>query len=67
MHIIEFNNLAARLRKLNLHLQPDKCKFSRPVVGYLGHIINKNGVRPDPRKMIGVKKFPVPKTRKNVK
>ena len=32
-----------------------------------GHIIDKNGVRPDPKKIIAVKEFPVPKTQKNVK
>ena len=35
---------------VNLHLQPDKCEFLRPEIGYLGHIIDKNGVRPDPKK-----------------
>ena len=49
-HEIEFNNLAERLRKANLHLQPDKYEFSRPGVGYLGHIIDKNGLRPDPKR-----------------
>ena len=66
-HEIKFNNLAERLRKANFHLQPDKCEFLRPEVGYLGHIIDKNGVRSDPKKIIAVKNFPVPKTQKNVK
>ena len=66
-HEIKFNNLAERLRKANLHLQPDKCEFLRPEVEYLGHIIDKNGVRPDPRKITAVKNFPVPKTQKNIK
>ena len=65
-HEIKLNNLAERLRKANLHLQLDKWKFLRPAVGYLGHIIDQNGVRPDPKK-ITVKNFPVPKTQKNVK
>ncbi|XP_043475954.1 uncharacterized protein LOC122507359 [Leptopilina heterotoma] len=66
-HERKFNNLAERLRNANLHLQPDKCEFLRPEVGYLGHIIDKNGVRPDPRKIIAVKNFPIPKTTKNIK
>ena len=45
-HEKEFNNLIQRLRTANLNLQPDKCKFLRPEIGYLGHIIDKNGVRP---------------------
>ena len=42
-------------------------RISRPEVGYLVHIIDKNGVRPDPKKIIAVKNFPVPKTQKNIK
>ena len=42
-HEIKSNNLAERLRKANLHLQPNKCEFLRPEVGYLGHIIDQNG------------------------
>ena len=64
---IKFNNLAERLRKANLHLQPDKCEFLRPEVGYLGHIIDKNGVRADSKKIITVKNFPIPRTQKNIK
>ena len=41
-HGNKFNNVAERYRKANLHLQPDKCEFLRPEVGYLGHIIDKN-------------------------
>ena len=66
-HEIKFNNLAERLRQANLHFQPDKCGFLWPEVGYLGYIIDKNGVRPDPKKIIAVKNFPVPKTQRNVK
>ena len=56
-HEIKFNNLAERLRKANLHLQPDKCVFLRPQVGYLGHIIDKNGVRPDLKKIIAIEEI----------
>ncbi|XP_076398229.1 uncharacterized protein LOC143266642 [Megachile rotundata] len=36
-------------------------------VAYLGHIIDKNGLRPDPRKIKAVQEFPVPKTVKNIR
>jgi hypothetical protein len=42
---LKFNKLAERLRKANLKLQPDKYKFLRKEVNYLGHIISKNGNR----------------------
>jgi len=55
-----------RLRKHNLKLQPDKCEFLRKEVIYLGHIITKDGIRPDPSKLYAVKEFPMPKTVKDV-
>ena len=58
-HEKNLNNSMQRLRKANLHLQGDKCEFLRPEIGYSGHIIDKNGVRPDPKKIIAVKEFPV--------
>jgi hypothetical protein len=57
-HQSKFNKLAERLRKANLKLQPDKCKFLRKEVNYLGHIISENGVKPDPKKIQAVKEFP---------
>ena len=42
-HEEKFNKLMERLSAANLKLQPDKCKFLRPEVAYLGHITDKEG------------------------
>jgi len=56
----------SKLRKHNLKLQPDKCEFLRKEVIYLGHIITKDGIRPDPSKLHAVKNFLTPKKVKDV-
>ena len=66
-HEEKFNKLMERLSAANLKLQPDKCEFLRPEVAYLGHIIDKEGVRPDPNKLEDVKHFPILKNPKNLK
>ncbi|KMQ89174.1 enzymatic polyprotein endonuclease reverse [Lasius niger] len=66
-HKNKFDKLAERLRKANLKLQPDKCEFLRKEVGYLGHIISDEGVKPDPAKIRAVKEFPKPHHAKNIK
>lgn len=66
-HAIKFKKLAEKLRNSGLRLQPDKCEFLRKEVTYLGHIINKNGVKPDPKKLTAVKEFPTPRNSKNIK
>ena len=63
-HKEKFNKLMERLSATNLKLQPDKCEFLRPEVAYLGHIIDKERVGPDPKKLEAVKHFPIPKTLK---
>lgn len=66
-HETKFERLAARLRAANLKLQPDKCEFLRREVMYLGHIIGKDGVRPDPKKVEAVQNFPQPRNAKTIK
>ena len=66
-HEAKFNVLMNRLKKSNLHLQLDKCGFLRREVAYLGHIIDKNGVRPDHKKIKSVQEFSKPKNEKNHK
>jgi Reverse transcriptase (RNA-dependent DNA polymerase). len=52
--------LLERLRKLGLKLQPDKCEYLRPELEYLGHLITKDGVKPNPAKINTVKNFKNP-------
>jgi len=55
-----------RLWDSNLKLQPDKCKFLKKEVIYLGHIITENGILPNPSKLEAVKNFPTPKKIKDI-
>lgn len=66
-HDIKMKILTDLLRAANLQLQPDKCEFLRREVAYLGHIIDENGIKPDPGKTTAIKNFPVPKNAKNIK
>lgn len=66
-HRLMNRRLRRRLAGANLILQLDKCEFLKKEMAYHRHIITKNGVRPDPNKIIAVKTFPMPKSRKNIK
>lgn len=56
-----------RLREHTLLLQPEKCSFLKSSTTYLGHIISREGVTPDPSKIEAVENFPTPKTTKDLK
>jgi len=64
-HARKYNLLIERHRRANLKLQPDKCEFLKTEVTYFEHVINKDGVKPDPKKLEAVRQFPRPK--KNIK
>ena len=53
-----FNTVAQKLREANLTLEPEKCEFLKREVCYLGHIISEYGIKPDPKKVEAVGKFP---------
>ena len=43
-----------------------KCLFSLPEVSYIGHILNSDGVKPDPEKVKAVKEMPPPTDKKGI-
>jgi hypothetical protein len=47
-----------KLREHTTKLHLDKCEFLRDQVDYLGHVITKDGVKPDEAKVSAVKNFP---------
>lgn len=56
-----------RLRELGLKIQPDKCEFLKPELEYLGHVVTKDGVKPNQKKIEAVTSFKIPNSPTNVK
>lgn len=56
-----------RFRAANLTLRVDKCKFFMREIKFLGHILNEQGIAPDPDNLIKVKEWPRPTNPKEVK
>lgn len=52
--------LLQRLRKFNLKINLEKCKFLRKELIYLGHKFGKSGLLPDPSKFSAIDNYPVP-------
>ena len=49
-----------RLEKANLTLKASKCEFAMEEIVYLGHVLSKNGVRPNEAKVEIIKNYPQP-------
>ena len=50
-----------------LTLKIDKCHFCKTHLKYLGHVVSKEGIRPDPDKLNTVREYPVPNKLKAVR
>ena len=59
-HLEHLREVFDWLLKSGLTLKPKKCFFARIIVKYLGHVISRDGVSPDPDKTVKVCEFPVP-------
>ena len=49
------------LNSVGMILNLEKCKFFQPEVRFLGHIISKDGSRPDPRRINKILEWPTPR------
>ncbi|KMQ85388.1 reverse ribonuclease integrase, partial [Lasius niger] len=56
-----------RLRDARLRLNPEKCRFCVGQLKYLGHVIDRDGIRTDPEKVSAVNNWPEPTTVKQVR
>lgn len=66
-HITNIKTVFSRLRENNLKIQLDKSEFLRKSVEFLGHVITPDGIKPNPRKIEAIQKFPIPRTPKEIK
>lgn len=66
-HVEKLRKVFIRLRDAKFKIQLDKSEFLQPEVQYLGHIVTKDGIKPNPDKISAVKNFPLPKTQKDIK
>lgn len=66
-HMENLKLVFQRLRDSNFKIQTDKSEFLRHEVAYLGHVVTPSGVKPNPDKILAIKRFPIPKTTKQLK
>ena len=59
-HLMHLKQVFERLRRAGLKLKPRKCVFLKPDIQYLGHVISRSGISPDPGKTDKIRKYPEP-------
>jgi len=66
-HIRHLDSVFARIAAAGLTVKAKKCHFFKQRVKYLGHIISNKGREPDPDKLQGVRGFPTPRNKSDVR
>ncbi len=54
------------LRANGIYLNPKKCEFNKPEVLFLGHLVSKKGIKPNPEKVAVMQDWPAPKNKQDL-
>ncbi|PIK38685.1 hypothetical protein BSL78_24481 [Apostichopus japonicus] len=65
-HDTRLRNVLQRARENNFKLNGKKCKFAQTEIKYLGHILSRDGLKPDDSKVEAVLGMPTPQCKKDV-
>ena len=66
-HLDHLDKVLTALGRANLKLHPRKCAVARDSATCLGHLLDRNGIRPDPHNLAKVTSWPTPTTVKGVR
>ncbi|KAL6417111.1 hypothetical protein ACFW04_014674 [Cataglyphis niger] len=66
-HLRLLTEVFRRLRDARLRLNPEKCKFCVDQLKYLGHVVDRKGIRTDPEKVSAIENWPEPHTVKQIR
>ena len=66
-HLKHIRETLETLRKANLIVKPSKCHIGFRTINFLGHIVGKGNIKPDPVKIEKILNLTRPKTKKKEK
>lgn len=66
-HIVNLEKVFRRLRESNFKIQMDKSEFLKLETEFLGHVVCKDGVKPNPNKICTITNYPLPKSTTEIK
>lgn len=66
-HLDRLDEVLKVFRHAGLQLNSAKCQFGSRQLKILGHIVNKNGIQPDPAKINAIADFPPPADLKSLR
>jgi hypothetical protein len=65
-HLLQLDLLLGRLKEFNMTLGAKKCTFFSTSVTFLGHVVDRDGIRPDPAKTRAIRALKLPNSAKDM-
>ena len=65
-HDNNLRRLLNRARQVKLKLNKDKMNLRMTEVKYMGHVITRDGIKPDPAKVSAIENMPKPTSKKEL-
>ena len=65
-HLVDITEVLRRLQEAGFQVNPDKCLWFQPAVTYLGFLITRDGIKPQPDKIQGIIIMQRPKSQQDV-
>ena len=59
-HVFRLRAVFGKFKQVGLKLKPSKCKLFRQEFIYLGHVVSKDGIQTNCKKVEAIHKWPVP-------
>uniref|UniRef100_A0A0N5BYR6 RNA-directed DNA polymerase n=1 Tax=Strongyloides papillosus TaxID=174720 RepID=A0A0N5BYR6_STREA len=67
IHLDNIDAILQRIAEFSMKINIAKCQFGRPSAQYLGFVLDKQGIHPNPEKVKAINIKPIPRTPKEVK
>ena len=65
-HLVRLDEVLGRLEEAGLKLKPSKCDLLKSEVLFLGHVVSKEGIQPNPKLIEDIVNWHVPKNVKEI-
>ncbi|VDP49783.1 unnamed protein product [Heligmosomoides polygyrus] len=66
-HLHDIDEVLGKKQDIGMKLKGPKCEFARKEIKFLGFILSKDGIRPNPEKTRAIDAFPTPRTTTDIK
>ena len=67
LHLKQLDQVLQKIDHANMRLKVEKCKFAFSEVPFLGHIVGREGLKMDPKKVQAISNIAYPTSKKEVR